>query len=85
MAHGGRSYKQPLQISSERVCRFDLKDLVRVDFVFPYGRVAASGSDLLPEPFDRDADYATDPSQMEELKKSVKALFEGQGHDKHSK
>ena len=81
MAHSGFNNRQPLQVRSERVCRFDLKDLVRVDFVFPYGRVAISGFDLLPEPFDRDADYVTDPHQMEELKKSVKHLFERQGHN----
>lgn len=62
-------------IHDKRICQFSLRDLVRVDFVFPYGRVAASKTDLVPEPFDRDATFAVSPKEIEEMKTSVISLF----------
>ena len=58
-----------------RPCQFSLSDLVRIDFVFPYGRVAATGEGLMPEPFDRDAEFATNPKEMEEIKNRIMSLF----------
>lgn len=62
-------------VHDNRICLFSLRDLVRVDFVFPYGRVAASKTDLVPEPFDRDAIFAVSPKEIEEMKSSVIRLF----------
>lgn len=62
-------------LCADRVCQFSLRDLVRVDFVFPYGRVAASKNGLMPEPFDRDANFAVSPKEIEEMKKSIISFF----------
>lgn len=65
-----RSKAQP-----ERVCQFNLSDLVRVDFVFPYGRVAVSSNGLMPEPFDRDACFSADPQEIGEIRDRIIDLF----------
>jgi hypothetical protein len=46
-----------------------------VDFVFPYGRVAASRDGIIPEPFDRDAPFAADPEELSEIKDRIIDLF----------
>jgi hypothetical protein len=79
MDQSNRAPRQTHQLGSVRACQFSLKDLVRVDFVFPYGRVAATGFNLRPEPFDRDAEFVTDPQEMELLKQSARELFKKQG------
>lgn len=61
--------------STDRICRFKLTDLVRVDFVFPYGRVAATRQGLTPEPFDRDAEYLADAGEIEEMRNTLKRIF----------
>lgn len=63
-------------ISNDRICRFKLSDLVRVDFVFPYGRVAATKQGLMPEPFDRDAQYVADAGEIEEMRNTLTGLFD---------
>ena len=65
--------KSPTPI--DRICRFKLSDLVRVDFVFPYGRVAATRQGLMPEPFDRDAEFAADSAEIEEMRTRIMSLF----------
>ena len=61
--------------SNDRICRFKLSDLVRVDFVFPYGRVAATRQGLMPEPFDRDAEYVADAGEIEQMRNTLTGLF----------
>jgi hypothetical protein len=76
MIRNSRPAKDPKILSpSERICHFDIRDLVRVDFVFPYGRVAATQSGLTPEPFDRDAKYSTNPKEIEEMRTRIANLF----------
>jgi hypothetical protein len=60
---------------SGRLCKFNLSELVRIDFVFPYGRVGATRKGLVPEPFDRDVNFATTPKEMEEIKTRIAGLF----------
>ena len=60
---------------ADRICRFKLDDLVRIDLVFPYGRVAASRDVLKPEPFDRDAEYSVSARDIEEMRACVRSLF----------
>lgn len=64
--------KVPLQ---GLTCHFSLKDLVRVDFVFPYGRIAATRIGVRPEPFDRDAESEFDHLGMEEIRDRIADLF----------
>ena len=68
--------KKPRNVSNQdRVCQFNLNDLVRVDFVFPYGRVAATSAGIVPEPFDRDANYAANPDELSEMKDRIMDLL----------
>lgn len=60
---------------SGRLCKYNLSELVRIDFVFPYERIAATRVGLVPEPFERDADFATTPEDMEELKARLAGIF----------
>ncbi len=60
---------------SELTCHFDLNDLVRVDFVFPYGRIAAMKAEVIPEPFDRDAKSKFDESDILEIRDRISGLF----------
>jgi hypothetical protein len=62
-------------VAPGRHCQFRLADLIRVDFVFPYGRVAANGNGLQPEPFDRDAEFAIDQKDIEQMRKRIASLF----------
>ena len=62
-------------IVSGLTCHFDLKDLVRVDFVFPYGRIAAMKAGVMPEPFDRDAKSKFDESDIQEIRDRISGLF----------
>lgn len=81
MIQNGRQFKQKREIiPKDRICRFRLSDLVRVDFVFPYGRVAATNQGLMPEPFDRDAEYAADASEIEEMRNRIMSLFGSRQH-----
>ena len=76
MMRNNRRRKLPERtFGNRRPCQFSLNDLVRIDFVFPYGRVAATGKGLMPEPFDRDAEFATNPKEMEEIKNRIMSLF----------
>ena len=81
MIQNSRQSKQRRAIDpKDRICRFKLSDLVRVDFVFPYGRVAATMQGLMPEPFDRDAEYAADAREIEEMRDRIKGLFGSRHH-----
>ncbi|MGI0037329.1 MAG: hypothetical protein ACRD99_03120 [Nitrososphaera sp.] len=81
MIHNSRLAKEKKKIiPKDRICRFSLNDLVRVDFVFPYGRVAATRQGLMPEPFDRDAEYAADAGEIEEMRDRIMSLFSSRQH-----
>ena len=76
MIRNSRQAKQKKShTSTDRICRFKLSDLVRVDFVFPYGRVAATKQGLMPEPFDRDAEFEADTVEIEEMRAIIMSLF----------
>lgn len=70
-----RSKRNTSKALPETVCQFNLSDLVRVDFVFPYGRVAVSDNGLMPEPFDRDARFSTNPQEIREIRDRIIDLF----------
>ena len=76
MIRNSRQAKQKKShTSTDRICRFKLSDLVRVDFVFPYGRVAATQQGLMPEPFDRDVEFEADVVEIEEMRARIMSLF----------
>ena len=76
MIQNSRQAKQKKSYTpTDSICRFKLSDLVRVDFVFPYGRVAATKQGLIPEPFDRDAEFAADAGEIEEMRDRIMSLF----------
>ena len=77
MIQNSREAKPKKNITpTDRICRFKLSDLVRIDFVFPYGRVAATKQGLTPEPFDRDAEYVADAGEIEEMRNTLKGIFD---------